>query len=225
MRVVGHRGCPDLYPENTVLAFREASARCDWIEFDARRCASGEVVVLHDETLTRTVGVDRAVADVPLAELREYRVGDSEEPVPTLTEALDAIPDRLGVNVELKQGGLAEAVDAAADRVGDEVVVSSFSADALREFRRVSDRPVATVTMDPSPDAWTAVLDRSVDLDADYVHPQYDLLLAEPSRVAEAHERGLGVNVWTLRSAAPYERLAALGVDGVIVDDPAYAGR
>jgi len=223
MRVVGHRGCPDLYPENTALAFREASARCDWIELDVRRCASGEAVVLHDATLDRTLGVDRALADTSLAELREYLVGDSDEGVPTLREALSAVPSGTAVNVELKAEGIAETVADAADRVGNEVVVSSFSADALRECRTRSDLPVATVTMDP--DAWEATLELAAELDADYVHPHYELLFESPDRVVRAHDRGFEVNAWTLRSAAPFDRLAELGVDGVILNDPAYAGR
>ncbi|UIO98568.1 glycerophosphodiester phosphodiesterase [Halobaculum sp. CBA1158] len=223
MRVVGHRGCPELYPENTALAFGEASARCDWIEFDVRRCGSGEPVVLHDETLARTVGVERAVADLSLSDLRAYSVGDSDEPVPTLAAALAAVPEDTVVNVELKEEGLAEAVADAADRVGNEVVVSSFSPAALRATQAASGLPIATVTMDP--DAWEDTLALATELDAEYVHPRYDLLFSRPTRVAEAHDRGLDVNAWTLRSAEPFDRVAALGVDGVIVDDPAYAGR
>ena len=45
--VLGHRGASADYPENTVLAFREAMrAGADGVELDVMRCASGEVVVL-----------------------------------------------------------------------------------------------------------------------------------------------------------------------------------
>ncbi|MGH8733630.1 MAG: glycerophosphodiester phosphodiesterase family protein [Burkholderiales bacterium] len=47
---VGHRGAAALAPENTLAAFRLALAQgADGIELDVWRCATGEVVVVHDE--------------------------------------------------------------------------------------------------------------------------------------------------------------------------------
>ncbi|WP_277553056.1 glycerophosphodiester phosphodiesterase [Halobaculum limi] len=222
MRVIAHRGCPDLYPENTVAAFRNASGRCDWVEFDVRRCGSGEPIVFHDETLDRLLGVDARVDETSLAQIRALRVDDSDERVPTLPEAFISVPSDATVNVELKTTGLVDAVAETADAVDNETVVSSFSAAALREMA-ASDLPLAPIVADA--DGWADTLTLAAELGAEYVHPHYDVVLMDPERVAQAHDRGLEVNAWTLRSADPFDRLREVGVDGVFVDHPEYGGR
>ena len=53
MRLIAHRGFAETFPENTVLAVREAARWADAIEVDVRRCGSGEIVCLHDATVDR----------------------------------------------------------------------------------------------------------------------------------------------------------------------------
>ncbi|WP_435333392.1 glycerophosphodiester phosphodiesterase [Haloarchaeobius sp. TZWWS8] len=219
MRLIAHRGFAAEAPENTVAAVEYAAAHgADLVEIDVRRCASGEVVVVHDETVDRVTGATGRVADLPLDELRGFSVYDSDQSVPTLAELLDAIPPSLGVNVELKERGLAEDVADALStfrRTHDgEVIVSSFDEDALREMR------------DADPDVPTAFLtdrlrERPVstarELGCSYVHPHYQLCLF--SRVVErAHAAGLEVNVWTIRHGSLARLLGFLGVDGVTSD-------
>ncbi|WP_276239391.1 glycerophosphodiester phosphodiesterase [Halobaculum marinum] len=214
---------PAVFPENTALGLRRAADRCDWVEFDVRRCGSGEPVVVHDERLDRVLGLDRPVAETPLDEIRARYVDDSDQRVPTLPETVVAVPEGTTVNVELKTSGVTEQVVETADAVGNETVVSSFSATILREVNEVSALPLAPIVADA--DAWDDALALAVEVGAEYVHPHYDLVFASPERVDDAHDRGLEVNAWTLRSPEPYDRLSEVGVDGVFVDDPAYAGR
>ena len=52
--VFAHRGARDIAPENTLAAFRAAmDVRADGIELDVQRCASGEIVVMHDSKVDR----------------------------------------------------------------------------------------------------------------------------------------------------------------------------
>ena len=53
--LAAHRGGSLLWPENSLLAFRNAVALgADFIEFDVHLSRDGEVVVIHDPTLDRT---------------------------------------------------------------------------------------------------------------------------------------------------------------------------
>src|SRR5512138_1115210 len=66
--VLGHRGASADAPENTLAAFRLAMAQgADGVELDVWRCATGEVVVVHDEDLTRVAGAPLAPDATPLA--------------------------------------------------------------------------------------------------------------------------------------------------------------
>src|SRR5437764_9810776 len=96
----GHRGASFDAPENTLAAFRLAREMgADGVELDAQRCASGEVVVLHDESLGRTTRFAGLVTETPYSVIRTLDAGRGER-VPLLSEVLAAFPSR--INVELK---------------------------------------------------------------------------------------------------------------------------
>ena len=53
--VAAHRGGALLWPENSLLAFRNAvGLGADYLEFDVHLSKDGEVIVIHDPTLDRT---------------------------------------------------------------------------------------------------------------------------------------------------------------------------
>ncbi|AFK20163.1 glycerophosphodiester phosphodiesterase [Haloferax mediterranei ATCC 33500] len=217
MRAIGHRGCPALAPENTLAAFTAAAERLDWVELDVRRCASGELVVFHDETLDRLTDVDGSVAETPLSDLREVTIGSSDEPIPTLAEVFEVLPDDIAVNVELKEDGLASDLGAIVADAPNEVLVSSFDADALREVREATDLPVAFLFADD----WNESLDIAAELDCTAIHPYYELL--SEARIEDAHDAGFEVNTWTVPDRGTVEKLRDWGVDGVVIDNPAFA--
>lgn len=209
MRLIAHRGCAARGPENTLAAIERALPHVDAVEIDVRRCGSGEVVVVHDARLGRVTGLDARVSDVDFATLRTLSVLGSDQSIPRLDAVVDALPETVGLNVELKERGLTDAVEAAVAGHPD-VWVSSFDERALAETNRSRAFLFA--------DDWDDGLATARSLDCDAVHPRYDLVADAPERVVEAHDAGLGVNVWT----PPVEevpRLRRVGVDGVIVDD------
>src|SRR3989441_1021224 len=138
-----HRGASAEAPENTLAAFSLALAQdADGVELDAQRCASGEVVVVHDESLARTTGLGTLVTDAPYSVIRTLDAGAWKsarfrgERIPLLAETLEAFP-RL-VNVELKcdraddRGLTAEVVRVVhAARAQDRVLLSSFNLGCL----------------------------------------------------------------------------------------------
>lgn len=216
MDCIAHRGFAATAPENTVSALREAAAEAGMVEFDVRRCGSGELVVCHDETVDRVTDGSGPVADHTRAELAALDVLDSGEGVPTLEEVLGAVPADTGLNVELKERGLAaDLVEALADH-DHEVLVSSFDDEALRELEEVADLPVAAVFSD-SP---AAGLETAVELDAAAVHPHWEV--CNWAFVEQAHDYGLAVNAWTIADDAAARAASAAGVDGLVVDDPGF---
>ena len=95
-KVIGHRGAAAYSPENTLESFREARRRgATWVETDIKLTADGVPIVMHDDSLKRTTGVDRLVAKTPRAELPPG--------VPTFEEAIACFGEEgLGCNVEIK---------------------------------------------------------------------------------------------------------------------------
>jgi glycerophosphoryl diester phosphodiesterase len=211
VRCIAHRGFALDRPENTLPAFRAAAEGADAVELDVRRCGSGELVVVHDETVDRVTDASGPVAGMDAAALADLRVLDTEAGIPTLAAALDAIPDDVAVNVELKERGLTESLVVAVDGVDNEVLVSSFLPGVLAA---VGALPCALL-VGPDADPNDAV-DRAHSLSCQAIHP-HDSLCTDRF-VACAHETGLDVNAWTVRNEETARRLAAAGVDGLIAD-------
>ncbi|OYR68485.1 glycerophosphodiester phosphodiesterase [Halorubrum ezzemoulense] len=213
--LIGHRACADQYPENTVGAIERASPRVDAVELDVRRCASGELVVVHDADLGRLTDASGPIADADWSELRELTVLGSEESIPRLDGALDAAPDDLTVNVEVKEPAVAgDALDAAR-RAANEVLFSSFHPRALAALRD-RDPETARALLVAGGDAERAV-EAATDLGCVAVHPPIDVA-TEPGFVDAVHEAGLRVNAWTATDRDEVERLLGAGVDGIIAD-------
>lgn len=224
MEIVAHRGYGGAFPENTRSAFERAAETADWIELDVRPCQSGELVVFHDETLDRLTGASGRVVATPWERLRGLEVLDSGEGVPRLDEALSAIPDDTGVQVELKDVGIAGEVLETLSGYDNDAVLISFSPLALHEVTQVDlSADVGHILYEGLfDDAPELGLDTAAHLGCETVHTFY-AMGSDPGLVAAAHDRDLRVQT------APPERTATetvleecrdAGVDLLSLDYP-----
>lgn len=156
MKIWAHRGCSQMYPENTITAFEKAMviSGLAGIELDIQLTRDGEMVVIHDEKLDRTTNMQGYVRDYSLAEIKATKirtVDGSEERIPTMREVLDLLatklrayvsePDGNGgirLNIELKNGiypypGMEERIVKLVHEYGvqDAIIYSSFYPKSL----------------------------------------------------------------------------------------------
>ena len=112
MRVAAHRGFSEKYPENTMAAFRAAiEAGADEIETDVRMTADGELVLIHDDNVSRTTDGTGKVCEMTLAELKKLDAGVKKGKefagarIPTLRELLELCKEHpaLTLDIELKE--------------------------------------------------------------------------------------------------------------------------
>lgn len=233
-----HRGFAGVVPENTLTAARRAAGLgADVIECDVVATADGTPVVFHDRRLDGR-GASRGITDATGAvdersteTVTGAHVHGTTQQIPTFSAFLDAVPDEVGLNVELKHPANASVDGApddeshrdqwrpvvrrvldALDRDPETVLFSSFSAPALTTVRSAS--PHARV----APIAWdleTAV-EMADDLDTEIVHPSIE-------GVRSAALESLGaytVNAWTARTWQDARDAVQYGVDGLIADYP-----
>jgi len=99
--LVAHRGLARNAPEDTLPAFAACLELGIGIELDIRTTKDGHLVVLHDDTLSRTTnGGNRSVRDLTLAELKQLDAGAWFLPsfagirVPTLEEVFAMVKER-----------------------------------------------------------------------------------------------------------------------------------
>lgn len=226
---IGHRGAAARAPENTLAGFRRAAADgARWIECDVRLTADGVPVLLHDATLERTTDGSGPLAAVAWEALRERDAGAwfgsrfRGERVPSLAEALLCCAELgLGANLELKaeDGGereLARAVAAALRAPAPPVLISSFSAAALREAARESPGTPRGLLLDGAP---ADGADRAATLGCASVHAAAAAL--DRRSAAALRARGAALLAYTVNDPARARELFALGVAAVFTDDPA----
>lgn len=206
---IAHRGDPFAARENTLPAFAAAVAqRADMIELDVRRTADGAAVLVHDPTLERLWGVDRAVAAVTLAETQELGI-------PELGEALVSIPAQ--VMVDFTEANVVEPALAAihaADAL-DRVLFAGRNVAGHRLVRSLAPSARIALTWTSREPCPPALLD---ELGAEFFNPSGNLLAEQPGLVAAMHARGTAVSTWTIDRRADMEVLLSLGVDAVITN-------
>jgi glycerophosphoryl diester phosphodiesterase len=224
--VLGHRGARHAAPENTLAAFELARREgADGVELDVRLDGSGQVIVLHDPTLTRvTSGADsRHAEDIPSADLAQLDIGSGER-VPLLRDVLAWAKEHgQRVNVELKS----DVRDARALLTGVAHVVKSLPLPAVL-FSSFHPRFVWWLARNVPdlPRAWLVHAKQRVLkhapgfrlIGANGVHPEH--VLASAERVARLKRAGALVNVWTVNDTARALSLAQNGVDAIISDVP-----
>ena len=243
--VFAHQGGARLWPANTLLAFRNSAALgADVIDTDLRTTRDGALVLMHDARVDRTTDGAGATADLTLAEVERldagYRFssdGGATAPwrgkgisVPTLDEALAALPDRR-FGIEMKDGEpavIGPALCAALRRHGmqRQALVSSFAQERLDAFRAACPEVATSAS---AAEVRRFYLLHALGLAA-LASPAYQslqiprrfgaLTLASEGLVADAHSRGLAVQVWTISDPAQMRSLIALGVDGINSDVP-----
>lgn len=152
MRIWAHRGCSQMYPENTLLAFEKAAAvqNLTGIELDIQITKDGELVVIHDERVDRTTEGIGFVRDYTLSQLKKLHIYADSHPsqmIPTMNEVFDMLEQKLKtgfrLNIELKNGifpydGMEEKIVELVHKRGlqEAVVYSTFYAKSLEKLRK-----------------------------------------------------------------------------------------
>lgn len=115
-RPIAHRGYhTETATENSMSAFRLAIEKGYNIETDVHLLKSGEVVIFHDDTLTRVCGKNVAIKNLTLEDIRsdKYLLPNGEH-IPLFSELLDIIDgEKNGILLELKFNGFNYALERA----------------------------------------------------------------------------------------------------------------
>lgn len=216
MKIIGHRGASIAAPENTLQSFGKAlRLGVDGIELDIQLTKDRVPVVIHDADLERTTNGRGPVSNILFDRLQELDAGKGER-VPSLSQVLDLVGGRTRIYVELKEGArgnelavLQSVMDAGS--MGNVTFISfnHASVDKIRvlgldcEFGYTYGRRVPRLD---SINGIGAIL------------PKHTIIGRR--KVSDAHRRGIEVIAWTVDDVEEAKRLARIGVDGIITNDP-----
>lgn len=237
--IASHRGGSYLWPENSLMAFREtAKLPVDQVEFDVQLSADDACVVIHDPMLDRTTDARGPVRGRTLAELRRIRLrGAHGECVPTLAEVVRiyrGTPILLRVEIKadadrIHYPGIGPRVLDVLEEEGvlGQAAITSFQAPMVAIIRDTGRFPGALIWL-CAPQVWrdigmAAVFATAKGCGASGVGIHHSLL--DPGVLAAAREAGLSPGAWGLKEEADIRHVLDLGVDVFTSDDPVAALR
>ena len=242
MQIFGHRGAPG-YPrhaENTIGSFRRAlEGGADGFELDVRRCADGQIVVIHDGAIDRTTNGSGAVSAMTYSQLCRFDAGNGES-IPLLATVLDSFTqslrsgDRsLTIHIELRESGLTQDVlRLITERsVEDAIVVSAFDSDdgnargvAWQELRAAAATVSTGLLATPAKlrrMGLASYIATAQGLGASALHVARQAV--DRDLIDRAHAADMAVRVYTVNMPDEIRRFRSIGADAVFTDFPEQA--
>jgi glycerophosphoryl diester phosphodiesterase len=229
-KLVGHRGWPAHYPENTLEGFAAAAdvGAC-WLECDVQLSSDRVPFVVHDESLTRTAGINQNISEMPAVELAKFTVSErrrfgvryNDTKLPTLAAlaAWLSTQPQVTLFVEIKRESLrhfgrdnvVRQVLGACQGALKQCTIISFDHVCLNLARNQGAPAIGWATEESSPDA-SSVVDT---LKPDYVFTSDEMFM-------DVHDALQGAFQWIVYETQDPRRalqLAAQGADFVETND------
>ena len=220
--MIAHRGYSAVYPPNTEPAFLGAAVHgSGGAETDIRRTKDGVYVCSHDSEVRFADGSTLLVEESSFAELTAKPLRNNLTPEDTYLCAYRRYLEIMRDNgmvcfIELK-GPYTEAqvkeVFAIAAEVYDlgKCILQSFDFDNLIRCRALFPELPLMYTYGSGESRYERCFDHGFSIDAD------QFVITE-KMIAEFHERGLEVGVWTVNDEENLRRCKALDVDYIESD-------
>lgn len=221
---VAHRGNSGKYPQNTLLAFKKAlETNAQMIELDVHLTKDGELVVFHDFELDKLTNGSGKISDKTLSQLKQLKVLNSNETIPTLKEVLDLLNNKIKLDIELKGKNTYKAVADLMKELTEKklwsksnFLVTSFDHEQVREFHKIlpeiqvgyiydsNELPKDLNNIKKEGISW-AVADFK-DLNSNFVK--------------NAHDLGLKILAYTVNTKEDVYNLQQLKIDAFATDYP-----
>ena len=216
--------------ENSMSAFRAAVEEGYGIELDVRLSKDGQLVVFHDDTLDRVVGMEGRVDAYTAEELGKMSLSGTADSVPLFADVLELVGGRVPLLVEIKENPGNSAVSRATAEM-----LSSYSGPyVIESFNPLSLRTVSK----KAPKVARGILSHRYYAYKQYKKPLYFLLqtlllnrICSPAFIAYDHRHANALSLriarkmgavtfaWTVRSAEEEQEAYKNGFDGVIFEN------
>lgn len=232
--LVAHRGLFKHAPENTLPAFAACLDLRLGFELDVRRAKDGGLVCVHDDTLKRTTGDPRKVADLTRAELKQLDAGAgfdaafAGERIPTLAEVFELArarkpgPPLILLDLKADDANFARDVAGLVAEYGlrDRVLCIGIAIDspAMRQRLKAADAKLPVAVLAEMPSGFAATLK---DPHSDWAYLRF---IPTPEQVAQARAAGKKIvlvgKLFAGHEPENWARARAAGVDAMLTDYP-----
>jgi glycerophosphoryl diester phosphodiesterase len=217
VEIIGHRGSPREYRENTLPSFRRAfDVGANAVELDVHGTREGAVIVHHDAATNSRPGDSGTVAVIAESSLLTLRgVAIGTDTIPTLGELLAMVPTDRTVYVEVKAPRIEAQVISDIRTSGRTCAVHSFDHRVARRVHDLAvDIPVGVLQTSYPVDPLRLMHDAG----ARDLWQHWELL--DEALIALVHADRRRIIAWTVNDSSVARRLLDWGVDGLCTDVP-----
>lgn len=232
-KIIPHRGGKGIFPENTITAFRESSKMgFNILELDIRSTIDSVLVVFHDSTLNRIMGMEGKISDLTIDQVNTFDIASGlweDQKIPTLTKLFSQIKN-VNFIIEIK---------------GRETHIPESLCRIIREFDLISNVLTASFIQgqtekfrDACPEVATGATIKEMKLFAllfkffidGLYKPNFQAMLLplewKSTRIitndfsSRIIDKNLHLYVWTINDSAIVRELLDFDVSGIITDFP-----
>lgn len=229
IEITAHRGSCISLPENTMAAFEQAAEDLtDYIEIDVRQTADGKFVIMHDENLKRTTGINAKVGELTQEQICSLNAGRDTEgvfpgvTVPSLEEVLEFAKRKLiRLNIELKTASTDKNYARELYKLLQEYgmagtcVITSSDYKILKEMKELDENIETGYIL-------SMAVGNFYDMeDVDFFSVNYRFVTT--TMIYVMHSMGKDIHIWTLNDESDILRYVNMGADNIITDDPILA--
>ncbi len=246
--IIGHRGNPSQAPENSISGFLKAIENgADIVETDIKITKDGHIVIMHDDTLTRTTTYtgSASVSQMTLEEIKQYKLWGAnnrfkddypDEGIPTLEEMFIALQDSdAKIFLEIKTGET-RIIQPTVELIReygyeDRIFVICFNSAQLVTLRNLMPDMgtgflCMSLTSTSSPEQLHDLLYQNlllVQACDSTLNPNYGNLTKD--FLTALRHRGITCWPWTYSTgiSSAFNSVFLWGVDGITTDDAQYS--
>lgn len=232
-KIQAHRGFSEVYPENTMLAFREAvKAGAGGIEMDIRRTVDHVFVIMHDSTVDRTTNgtgaVEKLRYELDLKSLdagawKEARFANrGDTKMPTLAQVLDEFSQThvdLILQLKLEVEDSLDVLSLVQARDMLHRVVFFGQPHVINRIKAIEPQALTQNDGMPGPDDYTDFLENAVRCNHDAVSVSPDVTKEMVAEI-KLHHKKVHCSFLTSDYEMHVRRLLDLGVDFILGNNP-----
>ena len=221
--LISHRGVTISAPENTIQSYLDAVDKgFRWIELDVLSTKDGALICSHNFDLERETDLVGYIHQTNLKALKSAHTGVKKGysggfRIPQFVDVLSGVPDKVGLNIEIKHSSLfdfsaARALCRLRERLNKrKIIISSFNPVVLFYIKLFYGQAQVGFLVESKKYLWIANW-----LHPTYLHPRGDIIDSEILTLCK--ERNMGILAWTINNRCAIKWCFNNNVTGVITD-------
>ncbi len=214
MQIIAHRGASFFEPENTLRSIKRAiEMDADYVEVDVRMSKDKKLIIMHDADISRTTNGNGLVKDKTLLKLKEFDAGNGEK-IPTLDEVIEAVKDKTGLVIEIKEPGTEEKiVEKLKENKLKNVILTSFYHESVKNVNKLNhDLNTGIIFVGQPVNVHKLVFEANANI----IFPSYRYM--NEKMVKQAKEHGITVYPWAIDDPEIFNKFAEMGIEGIVTN-------